>query len=151
MGNEQDNLEVVCSSCGVRNRVPLARLGNDPRCGSCRADLLPQHPIEVTDASFGAEVENSPLPVLVDFWAPWCGPCRMVAPALEQIARERSGRLKIAKVNVDDNPAIASRFGIRSIPALKLFSNGRVVDEMVGAMPKAQILARVDRELTARA
>ena len=147
MGNETASIEVVCGVCGVRNRVPVARLTQHPRCGSCRGDLYLEHPVEVTDATFQHEVERSPLPVLVDFWAPWCGPCRMVAPALEQIARERGGRLKIAKLNVDENPAIAARFGIRSIPALKVFRDGRVVDEMIGAMAKAQILARIDRQL----
>jgi len=147
MGNEHNSVEVVCSVCGVRNRVPVARLAQHSRCGSCRADLYPQHPVELTDANFRDEVEKSALPVLVDFWAPWCGPCRMVAPALEQIARERVGRLRVVKLNVDENPAIAARFNIRSIPAIMLFRNSRVVEELVGAMPKVQILARIDRHL----
>jgi len=142
-----DLSEVRCASCGARNRVPRARLGQHPKCGRCKQELLPHHPVEASDVSFGVEVEGAPVPVLVDFWAPWCGPCRQVAPALEQIARERAGRLKVVKLNVDENPQVAGRFGIRSIPAMKVFRGTEVIDELVGAMPKAQILARVDRHL----
>jgi len=138
-------VEIRCSNCNQLNRVPHARLADEPSCGKCRHGLLPHRPIEVTDAQFAAEVERSAIPVLVDFWAPWCGPCRVVGPVLAEIAKERAGRIKIVKLNVDDNPVTAQRFSIRSIPAMKLFREGEVIDETVGAQPKAAILESLDR------
>jgi thioredoxin len=97
----------------------------------------------VTDANFAEEVERSPLPVLVDMWAEWCGPCRIIAPAIEQLAAELAGRLRVAKLNIDENPATPSRFGVRSIPTLLVFKDGREADRLVGAMPKQEILRRL--------
>ncbi len=136
-----DPLIPRCPSCGTRNRVPRARAGSGARCGRCKAPLFPDRPVMVDDASFGDVVETSALPVLVDFWAPWCGPCRSMEPALDAVARERAGRVTVAKVNVDENQALARRFGIRSIPALKLFRGPQVVAELAGAVP-AGTLAR---------
>lgn len=104
-------------------------------------------PIVVTDATFQAEVLQSPQPVLVDFWAPWCGPCRMVSPVVEELGREYAGRLRVAKVNTDENPAHASRLGIQGIPTLIFFKNGREVDRVVGAAPKSAIRSHVERVL----
>jgi thioredoxin len=101
------------------------------------------HPVTVTEQNFRAEVEQSTLPVLVDFWAPWCGPCRAVAPMLEKLAGERAGRLKIAKVNVDENPALSARFSVSAIPTLALFRGGALIDQIRGAAPKATLEARL--------
>ena len=138
-----------CPHCAATNRIPAARLLDDPSCGACKQKLFPHQSVEATDASFGREVEESALPVLVDFWAPWCGPCRSVAPVLEAIASERGGRLKVVRVNVDDNPATATRFAIGSIPALKLFRSGRPVAELVGALPRSQLERWLDQHVQA--
>jgi len=103
--------------------------------------------IEVTDASFDDDVLKSDIPVLVDFWAVWCAPCRMIAPIVEELAAEKEGTLKVAKVDVDNNPEIAMKFGIRSIPTLLIFKNGQVVDQMIGAVAKAMIESKLDKVL----
>jgi len=102
-------------------------------------------PLTVTDATFAVDVERSPLPVLVDAWAPWCGPCRMIAPAIEELAAELAGKVRIAKLNVDENPQTASRFAVRSIPTMLVMVGGREVDRIVGAQPKDAIRQRLER------
>jgi len=143
----QNNVIVPCGECGAKNRIPGNRLNDRPRCGKCHAPISvgpsPGHPIEVADRDFSREVLASSLPVLVDCWAPWCGPCKMIAPVLEQMAGEYAGRLKVAKLNVDENPATASRYGIQSIPTLLLFKGGEVVDTLVGALPREEIARRL--------
>ena len=103
--------------------------------------------IELTDGNFSDEVEKSDSPVLVDFWAEWCGPCRMVGPVVDEIAGEYEGKAKVGKVNVDNNPEVSVKYGIRSIPALLIFKNGEVVDQIVGAVPKAQIKKQLDAQI----
>ena len=112
---------IHCPVCGATNRVPLEKIeqGLAPVCGRCKNPLsVSIQPIKVTDATFSADVERSPLPVLLDLWAAWCGPCQMISPVVEQLAKEMAGRVRVAKLNVDENPVSAERFHIRSIPAL---------------------------------
>jgi thioredoxin 2 len=145
-----DTTLIRCSYCGANNRVPQAKLaqGLVPKCGQCKQPLVTAGgPLTVTNATFAAEVKRSPLPVLVDAWAPWCGPCRMVGPIVDELATELAGKIRVAKLNVDDNPATAERFDVRSIPTLLVMVNGREVDRIVGALPKAQIRQRLDRAL----
>jgi thioredoxin 2 len=141
---------IRCPQCGANNRVALDRMRQqlEPVCGQCKTPLPVQaEPLVVTDGSFAAEVERSPLPVLVDFWAGWCGPCRMIAPAIEDLARELAGRARIAKLNIDDNPLTARRYGVSSIPTLLIFKEGREVERLVGLRPKTEIAARLQRWL----
>ena len=137
---------ITCPSCGANNRVPSEKLreGLQPVCGRCKAPLADSvHPVVVTDANFAEEVERSPLPVLLDMWAPWCGPCRMIAPTIEQLASELAGRVKVAKLNTDENPMTGSRFNVRSIPTLLVLKDGKEIDRLVGVLPKQEILRRL--------
>src|SRR6266700_3983461 len=137
----------VCSHCGAKNRILTTRIGDDPVCGRCHQKVFPRETVKVTDASWKQEIEGSAIPVLVDFWAPWCGPCRAVGPVLDQIAREHGDKLKVAKLNVDENPAMAARFAVQAIPTMILFRDGREVDQLRGALPKGALLARLGRHV----
>jgi thioredoxin 2 len=142
---------IRCPACGATNRVPLDKLepGREPVCGRCKAPLpVGTRPITVTDATFSAEVERSPLPVLLDLWAAWCGPCRMIAPTVEQLAAELAGRVRVAKLNVDENPATAARYNVQGIPTLLIFKDGQEVDRIVGVQPKSEIARRLERFIT---
>jgi len=145
---------IRCAHCGTANRVPRDKLerGLEPKCGRCKHVLQASSaaPLAVTDATFAADVERSPLPVLVDAWAAWCGPCQMLAPTIDELAAELAGRVRVAKLNVDENPATASRFGIRSIPTLVVIDGGREVDRIVGVQSKQAIRARLDRIVASR-
>ena len=145
-----ESVMIKCSVCGTTNRVPRDKIeqGLKPKCGRCKKPL-PIHlePLTVTDGTFVVDVEGSPIPVLVDAWAPWCGPCRMIAPIVEELAMEMIGRARIAKLNVDENPQTASRFDLRSIPTLLVVKSGREVDRIIGAQPKQEILRRLERAI----
>lgn len=133
--HDRDMKVVACPSCGKKNRVPASSTGV-PRCGNCKADF--PWLVDATDSDFDAVVATK-LPVIVDLWAPWCGPCRMVAPILERVSKSYAGHLKIVKVNVDENPRLAARFQAQSIPTMLLLKNGKVAARQVGAMAQPQL------------
>ena len=135
-----ETLQVACPSCLTANRVPAERAGEDPKCGKCGALLLPGTPVELAESAFDDFVRRSDLPVIADFWAPWCGPCRAMAPQFEKAARELKGRARLLKVNTEEAPNLAARMAIRAIPTLALFRNGAEVRRVSGALDAASLV-----------
>ena len=132
---------IACAHCGAVNRLSADRLADDPDCGRCHRALLDGRPVELSDLNFDAFVRQTTLPVLVDFWAPWCGPCRQMAPQFEAAARQLKGRALLVKVNSDDSPQASAKFAIRSIPTLVRLQAGAEIRRQSGALPLAQIVA----------
>jgi thioredoxin 2 len=142
-----DTLNIVCPHCDAVNRVPRARIGEGPSCGKCKRPLFDGHPAPLSEKNFDRHRTRGELPLVVDFWAPWCGPCKMMAPAYEQAAARIEPRARLSKVDTEQNPILAQRYGIRSIPTLALFKGGRQVASQPGAMDLRQLLRWIETHL----
>jgi thioredoxin 2 len=141
---------IRCLSCGTTNRVPMDKVesGLKPVCGKCKMPVpVSAKPVTVTDAIFADEVERSPLPVVLDIWSEWCGPCRMIAPVLDELASEMAVKVKVAKLNIDEIPATTHRFKVRSIPTILILKDGRQVDWIVGVLPRHEITNRINQAI----
>jgi thioredoxin 2 len=142
-----DTKHIVCPSCDAINRIPVAKMEAAPSCGKCHKPLFNQHPVILNSENFQKHINRNDIPVVVDFWAPWCGPCKMMAPAFEQASAELSPQVRLAKLNTEDEQNIGSHLNIRSIPTLVIFKNGREVARQAGAMGAADIKSWVGNHI----
>jgi thioredoxin 2 len=144
-----DPVHIVCPHCDAVNRVAAARLGDQPTCGKCAKQLFVGQPLDVSSERFNKHTSRSDIPVLVDFWAAWCGPCKMMAPAYQQAAQRLEPQVRLLKVDTEASQDLSARFGIRSIPTLALFAGGREIARQAGAMDAGSIVAWVNQALAA--
>ncbi|MEW5800619.1 MAG: thioredoxin TrxC [bacterium] len=131
---DEQLMHIVCPHCDTTNRLPVSRLTDEPKCGKCKQMLFAAHPMTLTSANFKTHIEHSSIPLVVDFWAPWCGPCRMMAPVFEQAAAQLEPHVRLAKLNTDDERTIAMEYGIQSIPTLIIFKGGQDIARQSGAL-----------------
>ncbi len=142
-----DSLHIVCPHCNAVNRIPADKMSAQPNCGKCKKSLFDAHPVELSSSNFEKHITRNDIPVLVDFWAPWCGPCRMMAPAFVQAAGLLEPNMRLAKLNTEEAQELGTRYNIRSIPTLALFKNGREVARQAGAMDVNGIISWVESKI----
>ena len=140
MTTAPDSLHIVCPHCNAVNRIQISRFEDHPRCGSCKEQLFTGVPVILNEGNFDQQITRNDIPVVVDFWAPWCGPCKMMAPAFESAAAELEPQVRLAKLNTEESQSIAARYKIQSIPTLAIFDHGREVIRQAGAMQQGHLL-----------
>ena len=142
-----DSLHIVCPHCHTTNRISRENLSHAPHCGSCHKPLFEAHPVLLNEANFDRHISRNQIAVLVDFWAEWCGPCKMIGPIVDEMATTFEGRVKVVKINIDQNPGVPRKYAVRGIPTLMMFKNGVVASTQVGAVGKAQLNQFVEKAL----